>query len=202
VRILVTGGPTREPIDPVRFLSNRSSGRMAYALVREAMRRGHEVVLVLGPVEEQPPVGAEVYLVETALEMRDAVLDFLPAADAIVCAAAVADYRPARPSATKLKRGGAQTIELVENPDVAAEVGSRRGARPLVVFALESDGDEARAREKLERKNADLCVVNGPDAQGADSADFVLVWRDGRRRDLGEVDKDAVAAAVMDGIGA
>jgi len=122
VRILVTAGPTREPLDPVRFLSNRSTGAMGFALAREALRRGHEVTLVLGPVEASPPEGAEVVRVETALEMRDAVIEHLPRADAVLCAAAVADYRPVALSEKKIKRGGRKTIDLAENPDIAAEI--------------------------------------------------------------------------------
>jgi phosphopantothenoylcysteine decarboxylase/phosphopantothenate--cysteine ligase len=199
--ILVTAGPTREPLDPVRFLSNYSTGAMGYALAAEALRRGHEVLLVLGPAEGQPPVGAEVFAVETACEMRDAVLELLPRADLVLCAAAVCDYRPANTSATKLKRGTLERIELVENPDIAAEVGARRGDTPLVVFALETTEGFVNARAKLEKKNADLCVLNSPAAIGAERAEFTLVWRDGRHRELGEVAKDELARTLFDGLG-
>ena len=145
MRILITAGPTREPLDPVRYLSNYSTGEMGFALARRALARGHEVLLVLGPVDGQPPVDAEVFGVETAQEMRDAVLEFLPQVDAICCGAAVADYRPATRSRRKLKRGEIDTIELVENPDVAAEVGRHRGNKPLAIFALETEDGVARA---------------------------------------------------------
>ena len=198
MRVLITAGPTREPIDPVRYLSNRSTGGMGFALARAAMRRDHQVLLVLGPVEGQPPVGAEVYGVETAREMLDAVLDFLPWADAVLCAAAVSDYRPARAAASKLKRGSFTSLELVENPDIAAAVGERKGERPLVVFALETDDGVVHAKDKLARKNADFCVLNGPDAIGADRAAFVLVRRDGTSLDLGELTKDELADRLFD----
>ncbi|MEM9407463.1 MAG: phosphopantothenoylcysteine decarboxylase [Acidobacteriota bacterium] len=189
MKILITAGPTREPIDPVRYLSNRSTGEMGFALAQAAKEAGHEVVLVLGPVHGQPPLGVEVYGVETTAEMLQAVLDFLPQCDAVICAAAVSDYRPSQTSARKLKRGEMTTIELIENPDIAAEVGECRGTRPLVVFALESDNAIENARRKLETKNASLCVLNGPDAIGAHHADFTLVHPDGRVDPLGELDK-------------
>jgi phosphopantothenoylcysteine decarboxylase/phosphopantothenate--cysteine ligase len=198
VRVLITAGPTREPVDPVRFLSNRSTGAMGFALARAALARGHEVRLVLGPVEAPPPPGAEVTRVETAREMLDAVMKHLPWADAVLCAAAVADYRPARPSARKIKRGELRSLDLVENEDVAAAVGKRKGVKRLVVFALETDEGVARSREKLLRKNADLCVLNAPAAIGADRAAFVLLRRDGTALDLGERTKDELAERLFD----
>jgi len=203
MRLLITAGPTREPIDPVRFLSNRSTGAMGFAIARAACARGHEVILVLGPVgARQPPVGVEVYGVETARDMLDAVLHFLPQVDAVVCTAAVSDYRPAHPSEKKLKRGGGlHAIEIIENPDIAAEIGRRRAAKPLVVFALETDDGVAHAAKKIEMKNADFCVLNGPDAIGADEADFTFVFRDGTTRPLGRLSKDDLADAVLEEIG-
>jgi len=190
VKILITAGPTREPIDPVRFLSNRSSGEVGFALARSAKDAGHDVLLVLGPVGGQPPTGVEVYGVETTQEMYRAVMDFLPSCDAVICAAAVADYRPAQESERKLKRGEMNVIELVENPDIAAAVGECRGTRPLIVFALETDEPVENARAKLEKKNATLCVLNHPDAIGAHQARYMLVHPDGRVEDLGEIAKD------------
>jgi len=198
VRILITAGPTREPLDPVRFLSNRSTGLMGFALAREAMKRGHEAVLVLGPVPEAPPKGVLLARVETALEMRQAVLDLLPRADVFICAAAVSDYRPVAISDRKMKRGGRLVLELAENPDIAAEVGARRGAKPSVIFALETDEGEENARKKLVKKNADLCVLNAPAAQAAPEAEFTLVRREGPARPLGRITKDALAAALFD----
>ncbi|MHC4819818.1 MAG: phosphopantothenoylcysteine decarboxylase domain-containing protein [Planctomycetota bacterium] len=201
MRILITAGPTREPLDPVRFLSNYSTGEMGFALARRALARGHEVLLVLGPVDGQPPVNAEVFGVETACEMRDAVLEFLPDVDAICCSAAVADYRPATCSPRKLKRGETDTIELVENPDVAAEVGRYRGSKPFAIFALETEEGVAHAREKLVRKNADLCVVNSAEAIGAEEAEFVLVGRNVSTRELGHLAKDDLADRLFDELG-
>ena len=201
MRVLITAGPTREPLDPVRFLSNYSTGVMGFACARAALAAGHEPVLVLGPVEGQPPVGVDVLAVETAREMLAAVLDELPRADAVVCTAAVCDYRPAVHSDTKIKRGGLRSIELIENPDIAAEVGKRRGDTPCAVFALETGEGDSEALRKLESKNADLCVLNSPDAIGADRAHFTLFRRDGTRRDLGEMDKDELARILLEELG-
>jgi phosphopantothenoylcysteine decarboxylase/phosphopantothenate--cysteine ligase len=190
VKILITAGPTREPIDPVRYLSNRSTGEVGFSLARAAKEAGHEVLLILGPIGGQPPTGVEVYGVETTDEMYKAVMHFLPSYDAVVCAAAVSDYRPATLSERKLKRGEMNVIELVENPDIAAEVGECRGTRPLIVFALETDNAIENARRKLGKKNGTLCVLNHPEAIGHHQAQYTLVYPDGRVEDLGEIDKD------------
>jgi len=192
MKLLITAGPTREPIDPVRYLSNRSSGRMGFALAAAATAAGHDVLLVLGPTELQPPVDLDVVGVETAEDMLAAVLEYLPTVDAAICAAAVSDYRPAHSADKKIKRGGLATLELVENPDIAAAVGERRGDKPLIIFALETDHALENARGKVERKNATACVLNSPDAIGASSARFTIVHRDGRTEELGEIDKSAL----------
>jgi len=201
VRVLITAGPTREPLDPVRFLSNYSTGVMGFACARAAQERGHQTVLVLGPVEAQPPVGVEVRAVETARDMLAAVLEELPRADAVVCTAAVCDYRPTERSEAKIKRGSLHAIELVENPDIAAEIGQRRGETPCAIFALETGDGAAEAMRKLETKNADVCVLNSPEAIGARSARFSIFARDGSRHDLGEVGKDEVARVLLDALG-
>ena len=202
MRLLITAGPTREPLDPVRYLSNYSTGTMAFALASEALRRGHEPVLVLGPVDRQPPVGVEVYGVETAREMLAAVLDFLPDSGAVICAAAVCDYRPATRSESKIKRGAMESIELVENPDIAAEIGQlRQPTVPFAIFALETNDGPEHALGKLRRKGADFCVLNTPAAIGSDEAEFRLVRQDGSVRDLGEISKANLAAALLDELG-
>ena len=201
MRLLLTAGPTREPLDPVRYLSNRSTGRVGFAIAEEALRRGHEVQIVLGPVDRPPPAGAELVHVETAEEMLAAVLERLEGSDAVICSAAVADYRPARRRSRKIKHGELKGIELVENPDIAAEVGKRRQERPLCVFALESEDGVANARRKLEEKNADLCVLNAPEAIGASAATFTLVRRDGTQTELGHIDKATLAATLCEELG-
>jgi phosphopantothenoylcysteine decarboxylase/phosphopantothenate--cysteine ligase len=160
-RVLVTAGPTHEPIDPVRFIGNRSSGRMGYAVAAEAVARGAEVVLISGPVALDPPRGARVVPVETAAEMREAVLTELPGTDAVVKAAAVADWRVPSAAPEKLKKeAGAPALDLVPTPDILAEL-ARRDPHPFLVgFAAETEDLERHGVRKLEEKGLDLLVVN------------------------------------------
>jgi len=195
VKVLITAGPTREPIDPVRYLS------MGCAIAAEASERGHEVTMVYGPAERQPPIGIAIIGVETAREMLAATLDLLDDADVVICAAAVADYRPAETHRKKIKRGGPIELSLIENPDIAAEVGKRRERRPLAVFALETESGIENARAKIARKNADICVLNSPDAIGAESGGFALVRRDGEVREIGRVNKRELAAVLCSELG-
>jgi phosphopantothenoylcysteine decarboxylase/phosphopantothenate--cysteine ligase len=159
--VLVTAGPTREALDPVRYLSNRSSGRMGYAIAQQAARRGARVTLVTGPTHLTPPIGVRVIPVQTALEMREAVLHAVETATIVVKAAAVADYQAARPAAEKIpsKRDGL-AIALAPTPDILREVSQRKGARFLVGFAAETHELREHARQKLVAKGADLIVAN------------------------------------------
>jgi phosphopantothenoylcysteine decarboxylase/phosphopantothenate--cysteine ligase len=159
--VLVTAGPTREPLDPVRYLSNRSSGRMGYAIAAQAARRGAAVTLVTGPTHLPPPAGIRVIPVQTALEMRDAVVHAAEAATVVIKAAAVADYRPVRAATEKIasKQDGL-ALDLVSTPDILRELGARKGARFLVGFAAETHELHERARQKLVAKGVDLVVAN------------------------------------------
>jgi phosphopantothenoylcysteine decarboxylase/phosphopantothenate--cysteine ligase len=164
-RIVVTAGPTYEPIDPVRFVGNRSSGKMGIALAAAAQRRGAEVTLILGPSAVPPPVGVEVNNVETAAQLQWALANASKRADAVIMTAAVADYRPQKEAKQKLKRGELgkkTTVELVANPDLLAELGAKRkgGAPVLVGFAAETENLIDNAREKLRAKKCDLVVAN------------------------------------------
>ena len=168
-RILVTAGPTWEPIDPVRFIGNRSSGRMGWAVAEETSRRGAAVTLVAGPVGLPDPPGIDVVRVETATKMRDAILARIEGVDAVVKAAAVADWRPANVAEEKLKKGaGAPDFELVPTPDILQELGDQKEGFVLVGFAAETGDLEAAGRKKLREKNLDLIVVNevGRDGTG------------------------------------
>jgi phosphopantothenoylcysteine decarboxylase/phosphopantothenate--cysteine ligase len=160
--ILITAGPTREPLDPARYLSNRSSGKMGYALARIAKRRGAEVTLISGPVNLPAPPGISIVPVQTAAEMAAAVQEHAATASIIVKAAAVADFRPKHPSVLKIKKAGAEPlVELTANPDILATLGSNRQPGQLLVgFAAESNNHEAEGRRKLQTKNVDLMVVN------------------------------------------
>ncbi len=202
-RILITAGPTREPLDPARYLSNRSSGRMGYALARTARRRGAEVTLVAGPVSLPDPPGVRVIRVTTAVEMRDAVRPLAGKMDTIVGAAAVADFRPRTCRARKIKKSRAAiSIELERNPDILAELGrSRRSGQILVGFAAESHDHEQEGRRKLVEKNLDLVVVN--DILGSRTGFDVetnqvtlLTARESRRLPL--LSKEATADRIWD----
>jgi phosphopantothenoylcysteine decarboxylase / phosphopantothenate---cysteine ligase len=163
--VLITAGPTHEPIDPVRFLGNRSSGKMGYALAEAALRRGAKVTLVSGPTALQPPRSAETIFVETAQQMRTAVLDHWERAGIIIMAAAVADYHVKNASAEKIKRNGAMELELEPNPDILADLGNLRQASgkrsPMLIgFAAETGNRLDNARKKLARKRVDAIVLN------------------------------------------
>jgi phosphopantothenoylcysteine decarboxylase / phosphopantothenate---cysteine ligase len=204
-RVLVTAGPTREPIDPVRFVSNPSSGRMGYAVARAAARRGAEVVLVSGPTELPEPPGLRTIRVVTAEEMAAVVLGLAERQDALVAAAAVSDYRPRDPAPSKKKKGEAdETLVLSRTPDILAALGERLGGRPggpvLVGFAAETENVVANAREKLRRKRCDLVVGNQVGREGSgfggDRNEVVLVGPS----EIAEIagTKDAVADAILD----
>lgn len=170
-RVLVTAGPTHEPIDPVRYVGNRSSGRMGYAIAQAAWRRGAEVTLVSGPAELDAPWGVDVVTVETAVEMHAAVAERIGEADVSVFAAAVSDYRPVDPSGRKVKReeaGDGLRVALEENPDVAGDtVPDRKPGSLAVGFALETEDLLANAQKKLKAKSFDLLVANDATEEGA-----------------------------------
>ena len=168
-KVLVTAGPTREALDPVRYLTNRSSGRMGIALAEAARDRGASVTLVLGPVAIQPPSGVEVVRIETTQDLYDAVISRAQGFDVVLQAAAPADYRPESPSEGKIKKtGGALTLKLVENPDVAKALGERKASgQILVAFAAETGENIENARKKRLKKNADLIVLNDVTKPGA-----------------------------------
>lgn len=169
MQILVTAGPTREFIDPVRFLSNRSTGKMGYAIAKAAIDAGHSVTLISGPTFLQPPEHLHAFCpVVSALEMLDAVQQFLPAADALVMTAAVADFRPARRFDRKCHKGElGSTLELVPNPDILAAIRPLKEHRFFVGFAAETNDVLASAAEKLHRKGLDLIVANDVTQPGA-----------------------------------
>ena len=213
LRVLVTAGPTREPLDPVRVLSNRSSGRMGVAIARAARRRGAAVTLVAGPMEVPPPTGVEVVRVETAAEMAEAVLGRAEAVDAVVMAAAVADYRPVKAADQKIKKVDGEDgirLDLVRNLDILAELGRRRrdwrAARRrgpvLVGFAAETADLVHHARAKLAAKGVDLIVANDVSAPGSgfgsETNAVVLVRGDGTADERPLAPKSEVADAILD----
>jgi phosphopantothenoylcysteine decarboxylase/phosphopantothenate--cysteine ligase len=205
--VVVTAGGTREPLDPVRFLGNRSSGKQGYALARTAVARGARVTLIAANVMLGDPAGADIVRVGTTEELRKAAVEAFAGADVVVMAAAPADFRPATVARQKIKKtdsGTPPTIELVTNPDIAAELGTaKRPGQVLVAFAAETHDALANARAKLTRKRADLIVVNevGVDRVfGADSNTVTLIGADGSTVVLEELSKDDVADAIWDAI--
>lgn len=204
---LVSAGGTREPIDDVRALSNRSSGKMGFAVAAEAARRGAEVVLVAGPSELSTPAGCRRVDVGTALEMRDALRAELARATVVVMAAAVGDFRAARPASGKIRKedlaeGEGLTLELVRNPDILAEIAAEPGARVVVGFAAESGDVLARARAKLARKGCDLMVANDVSRAGAgfdvDTNAVTFLWPGGESEELPLLPKSDVAVRLLD----
>ncbi len=206
-RIVISAGPTREAIDPVRFLGNRSSGRMGYALAAAAWRRGAEVTLISGPSALAPPVGVELVRVETAEEMRDAVAAALPQTDALIMAAAVADFRPAAAAGSKIKKeeGRIPEIRLERTPDVLQETRKLRPPACVTVgFALETESVIEHGRRKLEAKGLDLLVVNDATEPGAGfevaTNRVTILHRDGADEVLPLLPKEEVADRILDRI--
>jgi phosphopantothenoylcysteine decarboxylase/phosphopantothenate--cysteine ligase len=202
-RMVVTAGPTWEPIDAVRFVGNRSTGRMGFALAREAFARGADVTLLVGPGTVEPPEGPRVVRVATAEEMRMAVLEAAEDADAVIMAAAVADFRPKRAALGKLKKEeGPPRLDLVPTPDILAELGKVKGDRVLVGFAAETQDVEGSGRAKLVAKGLDLLVANEVGREGtgfgSESNHAAILSRTGDDEPLREWTKAELAAAVCD----
>jgi phosphopantothenoylcysteine decarboxylase/phosphopantothenate--cysteine ligase len=206
--ILVTAGPTREEIDPVRFLSNHSSGKMGYAIARIARNRGAQVILVSGPVNLAEPKGVETIQVISAQEMHQVVMEQAKRADCIIKAAAVADFRPVERGTQKVKKGSSETmaIELQRNPDILAELGQQKGSRVLVGFAAETQELLKHAGEKLEKKKLDMIVANDVTEEGAgfdgDTNIVRLLTADGKVEELPQMTKEKVAEVLLDRIAA
>lgn len=204
LRVVVSAGPTREYVDPVRFLTNESSGRMGFAIAEAAARAGHAVTLVAGPVALGTPRGVERIDVESARDMLAALKRAWSRCDALFMAAAVADWRPARRLAGKwrAKDGGAETttLELVKNPDILATLtgGRRHPRRTVVAFALETGDGERRARAKLARKGADWIVQNSPAALNARRTSVRILGADGVAFALDDCDKRVVARRLVE----
>ncbi len=203
-RIAITAGPTREAFDPIRFVSNASTGATGIELAREAAARGGDVTLLLGPTALQPPPGVRVIGFTTAQELYDAAMREVLDADLTIATAAVADWRPSTRSESKLKKTDEDLdVRMVRNPDVLAALGERKGKTFLVGFAAETDDHEANAREKLRRKHLDAIVVNdvrGERGFGAGPNHLTLLYGERGRRDLGTAEKRALAARLLDAL--
>jgi phosphopantothenoylcysteine decarboxylase/phosphopantothenate--cysteine ligase len=201
--VLITAGPTQEPLDPVRFISNRSSGKMGYALAEAAAQRGAQVILVAGPVQLRDPHGVRVVHVKTAREMHDAVMGNLAEAGIIVKAAAVADYHLSQVPRNKVKKTAMRmSLDLDPTPDILAELGQKKGDRLLIGFAAETENLIESARHKLESKNCDMVVANLVNQQAtgfeSDDNEVVLVLRTGETIPLSRAPKRAIADRIFD----
>jgi phosphopantothenoylcysteine decarboxylase/phosphopantothenate--cysteine ligase len=202
-KLLISAGPSREPIDPVRYISNRSSGKMGYALARAAARRGAEVVLISGPTALAPPSGVKLIPVNTAAEMRQAILSEFFTCTAVIMAAAVADYRPVEFSPEKIKRDkGPLDLQLLPNSDILKELGQRRDGKLLVGFAAETANLNANAEKKLREKNLDMIVANDVTKEGSgfdgDTNIVTIFDRRGVSRSLPLMSKDELADQIFD----
>ena len=200
MKILITAGPTREKIDPVRYITNRSSGKMGYAIAAAALKDGHDVILISGPVSIDPPAGATVINVESAGEMASAVHQHADKADVVIMAAAVADYRPAHPFDNKMKKmPGKLYLELERTEDILGSLGkNKRSGQLLIGFAAETDDLENNALGKLERKNLDWIAANlVSDAFAADTNKITLYKRSGEKIALPAGSKTDVARNML-----
>lgn len=201
-QLLVTAGPTREEIDPVRYLTNYSSGKMGYAVAAAAAQRGASVTLVSGPTNLTVPEGVKCVPVSSAEQMRAAVLDNFEQADVVIKAAAVADYRPLQRGEQKIKKAAEElTLKLEKNPDILAELGRQKGSRILIGFAAETERLLAHAAEKLQKKNLDMIVANDVTAEGAgfdvDTNIVRFLFADGRIEELALMPKEQVAQKLI-----
>ncbi len=199
MRILITAGGTREYIDPVRFISNASSGRMGHALARAALKAGHEVILITAPTALTPPTDADVIRVESAAEMFEAVKAEFSRCECLIMAAAVSDYTPARPSKTKLKKQATKlTLELKPTQDILKWAGRHKAdSQILVGFALEDRDLRANAERKLREKNLDMIVANAPDAIGAERSTVHIKVRGEDWVEMARSDKTRVARRIL-----
>ncbi|MDF1837745.1 MAG: phosphopantothenoylcysteine decarboxylase [Planctomycetota bacterium] len=202
LNLVVTAGPTREYIDPVRYLSNESSGKMGFAIATEAVKRGHKVTLIAGPVHLETPAGVNRVDVISARDMLAAMKTAFRDGDGLIMAAAVADYRPARKLKGKWKKdpskkGGGVDLPLVENPDLLATVGARKGSRCIMGFALETSNGMRNALGKMQRKNADFIALNGASALNANTTSVTLIGRDGSTQEMLEKSKKYVARRLV-----
>ena len=197
-RILLTSGPTRQYLDPVRYLSNGSSGRMGKALAEAALESGHEVVIVSGPVEVRYPQAARVLPVISTEEMLEACLAVFPQCDGLIAAAAPCDYRPKVVASQKIRKtGGTLDVHFVETPDIVTKLGAIRTVQWMVAFALETEDLRMRAMQKLERKKCDLIVVNGPASMHAADTKVEVIDARGEVLTAAAGSKRKVAKALL-----
>lgn len=195
---LITAGPTREYLDPVRFISNASSGKMGYVLAEAAEKRGAEVVLISGPTNISPPEGVRTVFVESALDMEKEVMKHFPRSDVVIASAAVSDYRPEKRKKEKIKSNlQRRSVNLVRNPDILGQLGKRKGAKFLIGFSLETGNLERNARGKLKGKNLDMIVANFPGAMSRDEVTVKVLTKSGKKMFLKKMEKEKIAEKIL-----
>jgi phosphopantothenoylcysteine decarboxylase/phosphopantothenate--cysteine ligase len=203
VKFLITAGPTREPIDPVRYISNRSSGKMGYSIAEAALEAGHDVILISGPVNIDPPHPAKFVSVSASDEMFDAVHQHADKCDVCVLCAAVADYKPATVSPTKIKKRGERiSLELIRTRDILDSLGHRQDRRFLVVgFAAETNDLEQNAMQKLRDKNCDLMIANDVSSANSgmesDANEVTVLFQNGERQKISRAPKENIARELV-----
>ena len=198
MHFLITAGPTREYLDPVRFISNPSSGRMGLALARVALSRGHQVTLIVGPVNARLPKKARIVHVETTDQMAQACFKHFPRADCLIMAAAVCDYQPAKLRTTKIKKSSATlTLKLKPTTDILAKLASQKRRQLLIGFALETTTPQANALAKLKKKKLDYIIANTPPSLDSDRVDPIIISADGLVQKLGSVAKLSLARTII-----
>jgi phosphopantothenoylcysteine decarboxylase / phosphopantothenate---cysteine ligase len=203
MKVLITAGPTYEPIDPVRFIGNRSSGQMGAALANVATNAGHEVTLIVGPVTAPMPTNVRRIDIFSSRDLLEAVLGEFPTHDLLIMAAAVADFRPRFTNTQKVERGGTLTIELESTEDVAAAAGKiKQPHQRTIGFSLVARGDLARTKQKLIKKNLDLIVYNPLDTMSSRTIESILIYPDGRSEELPMCEKGRFAEILLDRAGA
>ena len=195
---LITAGPTREYLDPVRYISNASSGKMGYVLAEVAQRRGAEVILISGPTNIKPPEGVNTIFVESALDMEKEVVKYVPRSDVVIASAAVSDYRPEKREKEKIKtKLQKKSINLVRNPDILGKLGKQKDAKCLIGFALETKDLEKNARQKLKEKNLDMIIANTAGAMSQNEATVKIFTKPGKTIFLREMRKEKIADRIL-----
>lgn len=201
-KVIITAGPTKEKIDPVRFITNHSTGKMGYAIAEAALDAGANVTLITGPTSVMPPSGANVIDINSTNEMREAVVSRFDDCDAVIAAAAPSDFRPKVENVQKIKKNNGMTLELVSNPDIAVEIGKIKKHQKIIIFAAESENLFDNAKDKLQRKNADLIVANDITQDGAgfagDTNIASIIDKDGNIKNYKKMQKRELAHIIID----
>jgi len=199
MKILITAGPTREHLDPVRFISNSSTGTMGYLIAQEGKKRGYKIILITGPTHLKPPDGIKVVKVTSAEEMKEAVLKYFPECNALIMAAAVSDWKPQMKFSEKLKRKKEWDLKLIPNPDILKEVSKIKKENQIVIgFALETEKIEENALKKLKEKKLDLIIGNTTEFFGEGKpSEVVFISKDGKIKEYKRINKEKVAEKII-----